>query len=126
MLAEHAKQVGSRIYAAHLNHGIRGEEADRDEQFCIEVAKDYGIRIFVHKADVPWLAKESGKSIELCARDVRYEFFSKVMRENSIPLLATAHNANDNLETVLFNLARGSGIAGLSGIPPKRECEGCA
>lgn len=113
-----------RIYAAHVNHGIRGEEADRDEAFCRKIAKEYGIKIFVCRLDIPSLAKKTSKSVELCARDERYAFFARVMRENGISLLATAHNANDNLETMLFNLARGTGISGLSGIPASRECEG--
>ena len=124
MLVGYAKKNGASVFAAHINHLIRGEEAERDEEFCRATAKEYGIPIFVHRVDIPSLAKETGKSIELCARDERYAFFAKVMRENSIPLLATAHNANDNLETMLFNLSRGSGLSGLCGIPPKRECEG--
>ena len=124
LLCRYAKIAGTKIYAAHVNHGIRGEEAQRDEDFCVRVAKKYGITAFVHKADIPVLAKERRQSVELCARDERYSFFAKVMKENSIPLLATAHNANDNLETVLFNLSRGSGLSGLCGIPPTRECDG--
>ncbi len=124
LLVKYATQNGASVYAAHVNHGIRGEEADRDEAFCRKVADGYGIPIFVHKANIPAMAKASGKSVELCARDERYAFFARIMHENSIPLLATAHNANDNLETMLFNLARGSGLSGLCGIPPTRSCEG--
>ncbi len=124
LLHKYADENGWNIFAAHVNHGIRGDEADRDEAFCKRVAEEYGIDIFVHHVDIPSLAKETSKSIELCARDERYAFFAKVMKENSIPLLATAHNANDNLETMLFNLARGTGLSGLAGIPEARECEG--
>ena len=124
LLMKYAKESCATIYAAHVNHGIRGDEADRDEEFCRKVATEYGIQFFSCKLDIPSLAKRSGKSIELAARDERYAFFAKIMRENSIPLLATAHNANDNLETMLFNLARGSGLAGLCGIPQTRSCEG--
>ena len=124
LLKKYADQNGTQIFAAHVNHGIRGEEADRDEAFCRAIAKDYGIPFFVHRVDIPSLARDTGKSVELCARDERYAFFARLMQENSIPLLATAHNSNDNLETMLFNLARGSGLSGLCGIPPKRECEG--
>ncbi len=124
LLTKYAAENGTKIYAAHVNHGIRGKEADRDEEFCRGVAEQYGIPFFTHKLNIPAIAKASGKSVELCARDERYAFFSRIMRENSIPLLATAHNANDNLETMLFNLARGSGLSGLCGIPHTRECEG--
>ena len=122
MLIKYARANGTSIYAAHVNHCIRGAEADRDEAFCASVAKDYGIPFFVKRVDIPALAQKLGKSVELCARDERYAFFAEIMRENSIPLLATAHNADDNLETLIFNLSRGSGLSGLCGIPPKRKC----
>ncbi len=124
LLHKYASASGWRVCAAHVNHGIRGDEADRDEAFCVRVAEEYGIPIFVHHVDIPSLAKQTSKSVELCARDERYAFFAKVMKESGIDLLATAHNANDNLETMLFNLARGTGLSGLSGIPATRECEG--
>ena len=123
MLAEYSRQCGVKVYAAHVNHMIRGEEADRDEAFCRSVAEKLGIEIFVCRRDVPTYAKESGKSIETAARDVRYEFFDSVMKEHDIPLLATAHNANDNLETMLFNMVRGCGLAGMCGIPESRFCK---
>ncbi len=121
MLCEYAKKSGTRIYAAHVNHMLRGKEADRDEAFCRETAKRLGVELFVCRRDVRAYAEQSGKSIETAARDVRYEFFEKVMREHSIPLLATAHNANDNLETMLFNMVRGCGLDGMCGIPETRS-----
>ena len=122
MLVEYSKESGAEIYAAHVNHGIRGAEADRDEEFCRARADELGVRIFVCKLDVPALAASEGKSVETAARDARYDFFHQVMRENNIPLLATAHNANDNLETMLFNMTRGCGLGGMCGIPPSRKC----
>ncbi len=110
-----------KLYAAHINHGIRGKEAERDRDFCLDVCKRSGVELFIHEADVPKLAKEKGLSIEAVARDVRYDFFAKVMEEKNIPVLATAHNADDNLETVIFRLARGASLRGLCGIPPVRE-----
>ena len=103
MLCEYREMTGAPIYAAHINHGIRGAEADRDQAFCQQVADSLGVRLFVLNADVPLIANERKMSIETAAREVRYEFFEKIMAENSIPLLATAHNANDNFETMLFN-----------------------
>ena len=123
MLSLYGAKHGTPIYAAHVNHGIRGKEADRDEEFCRRFADSLGIKLFVKRADVPKLAEQSGESIETAARRVRYEFFDGLMRDNAIPLLATAHNANDNLETMLFNLVRGSGPSGICGIPPSRLCE---
>lgn len=126
MLSVYSAATGAPIYAAHVHHGIRGEEADRDEAFCRSFADTLGIPFFVHHADVPALAKACGESIEATARRVRYAFFDELMREKNIPLLVTAHNANDNLETMLFNLIRGSGLGGMCGIPVSRLCEGGA
>ncbi len=124
MLYRHSKCTGAPIYALHINHGIRGSEAERDEQFCREFAKTLGITFFAEHIDIPTLAKEVGESVETAARNERYRIFSKYMTEKSIPILTTAHNADDNLETILFNLARGTGLGGLCGIPRVRRCDG--
>lgn len=124
MLVNQSKKTGATIYAAHVNHSIRGEEADRDEAFCRSTAKQLGVPIFVLHADVPREASKTGESIETAARRIRYEYFDRLMREHQLPLLATAHNANDNLETMLFHLVRGSGLSGLCGIPLTRTCDG--
>ena len=87
MLAEYAKQVGSRIYAAHLNHGIRGDEADRDEQFCKELCSRVGVEFFSKKLDIPSIASASGESVETAARNARYDFFYKIMKEMGIKIL---------------------------------------
>ena len=122
MLCRYAKQTGAPLYAAHVNHGIRGAEADRDEEFCRQHAAALGVPLFVHRADVPALAQKQGESIETTARQVRYAFFDELMRQREIPLLATAHNADDNLETMLYHLIRGSGLWGMAGIPITRRC----
>lgn len=124
MTVRHSRTHGGKVFAAHVNHMIRGEEADRDEQFCRRTADALGVPIFVCRRDVPAFARESSQSVETAARQVRYEFFDKVMAENGITLLATAHNANDNLETQIFNLARGCGLDGMCGIPETRPCDG--
>lgn len=108
------------LLLAHVNHGIRGEEALRDRTFCVDVAKARGLEIAILDADIPALAKERGQSIEEAARDVRYAFFADLMKERGIPLLLTAHHADDHLETILFRIARGTGLAGLGGIAPMR------
>lgn len=105
------------LKAAHLNHGIRGNEADRDEAFAKSICNKFGIPIVCERVDVPAAAKEKGQSLELCARELRYDFLTR----NSDGLIATAHTASDNVETCLLNLTRGSGTKGLCGIPPKRE-----
>ncbi len=124
LLCRYSKVFGARIYAAHVNHGIRGAEADRDEAFCREISQNYGVTFFCERVDVPKIAKQTGKSVELAARDERYAFFSRLMKQERIGLLAVAHNANDNLETVIYNMTRGSGLSGLCGIPVTRECDG--
>lgn len=123
--AKHCHENGSFFYAAHVNHGIRGDEAIRDRDFCVEIAKSCPEckEIFVLDADVPKMAAESGRSLETEARCARYDFFNKIMKEHGISILATAHNADDNLETLIFNLTRGSGARGMCGIPKIRECE---
>ena len=104
---------------------IRGEEADRDEKFARTICEQNGIEFLCVRENVPSLANKTGQSLELCARNVRYEAFGNICRQKGITAVATAHNACDNAETVLFNLTRGTGIKGLCGIPPKRAlCEG--
>ncbi len=118
------RHCDGKIYAAHVNHMIRGEEADRDEQFCRDVCASLGVELFVLRRDIPEFARRLGLSVETAAREARYAFFDELMQKHSIPLLATAHNANDNLETLIFNITRGTGLSGLCGIPPVRKCLG--
>lgn len=106
------------ITAAHVNHGIRGAEADRDEQFCKDLCNKLGITIYAFHINIPDLAKERGVSEEVAGRDARYEFFTGLAGENG--KIATAHNAQDSVETLMLNLCRGTGLRGLTGIPPVR------
>ena len=120
LLDQQAKKYGFPVTLVHVNHGIRGEEADRDEAFCRKVAKDYGYPILVTRADVPSLAKEHRRGLEEEARRLRYEVLSRAMDETGAKILVTAHHADDNLETLLFRLSRGSSLKGLGGIAPAR------
>ena len=120
LLAQRSREDGFSLTLAHVNHGIRGEEAERDAAFCQREAERLGLEICVLNADVPSLAEQNGHTLEEEARNVRYAFFEEVMREREIPVLATAHHADDQLETVLFRLCRGTGLRGLGGIPPTR------
>lgn len=110
---------GYSVAAVHVNHGIRGEEAIRDREFCRGFCRDRGIPFFCLDADVPAMRRQ-GESLETAARRVRYGYFAAVMGEQDYPLLAVAHNADDNLETVLFRICRGTGLRGMCGIPPVR------
>lgn len=105
------------ISAAHFNHKIRGDEALRDENFVINQCNNLGINLVLGSADVPQFAKDNHLSLELAARQLRYEFFSTIDTD----FIATAHTASDNIETVIFNLTRGTALTGLCGIPPMRE-----
>ena len=115
------------LYAAHINHNIRteafGNEAARDEKFCTSLCSSLGVELFIHNADVPKMAVTEGKSLETAARDVRYAFFAEIMKQKGIRILATAHNADDNFETQIFNLCRGCGVEGIGGIPTVRPLD---
>ncbi len=107
------------LYACHLNHNIRGEEAKRDEDFVVSLCEKLGVELFLKSANVCDIAKERKESLELCGRFCRYEFFGE-LSESLGAKIATAHTASDNIETVLYNVARGTSINGLCGIKPKR------
>ncbi len=114
-------ELGISVCAAHLNHMLRGEDSLSDEEFARAKCEKYGIDFISERADVAAIAKDTRESIELSARNVRYEFLMRAKEKLLATKIATAHNANDNLETILLNLARGSGIDGLSGIPVTRD-----
>jgi len=121
-LLHYLKGKCSNLLAIHVNHMIRGEEADRDEAFCRSVCKKYGVELLVFSVDIPALAREKRQGLEQTAREERYRIFNEVLSSNPrYKRIVTAHNANDNAETVVFNLARGSGANGLSGIKPVYE-----
>ena len=113
-------EMGFSVSALHVNHMIRGSEADRDEEFCFSLCKEKGVPFTAVRIDIPKEAKLSGESTELCARKNRYKAFIKHCEDNNIRYTATAHNADDNAETVLYNILRGSGTDGICGIPEKR------
>lgn len=108
-----------KIHAAHVNHLLRGDESNRDEMFVRKFCDRNSIKLSVLRADVAEIAKNSGKSIEECGRDIRYNFFQSLSSDKA--KIATAHNLNDCEETMLFNLARGAGLKGLCSIPAVRD-----
>ncbi len=109
--------LGITLSAAHLNHNLRGEESDRDEQYVRNLCERLNVPLIVGSADIKAEAEKRGESIELAARNIRYEF----LKQNASGPVATAHTASDNLETVIYNTARGSGTRGMGGIPPVRD-----
>jgi len=122
-LHRYCSEQNLHMYAAHVHHGIRGSEADRDEKHCRSTAETLGIPIYVFHVDVPALARERSVGMEECARTERYACLERVCQELGNPdmPIATAHNADDQLETVLFHMMRGSGLSGMTGIAPVRE-----
>ena len=106
------------ISACHFNHCIRGEEADSDECFCKKLCDNLGVEIFLGRDDVIAHSKTNKLSVEESARICRYAFFSRILAKKSIDFCATAHNMNDDAETLLLNLIRGSGVNGASAIEP--------
>ena len=105
------------IAAAHYHHGIRGEEADRDEGFVRGACETLGVPLTVGRGDVPQQAKERGLGLEECAREMRYAFLEQAAQG---AFIATAHSLSDCEETFLFNLSRGASLHGLTAIPPVR------
>lgn len=116
-LMEIKDKYNIEISAIHINHQLRGAESDRDEVFVKELCEKEGIPLIVKRVDVKLLAEQTGESIELAARRARYDAF----KELDCTLVATAHTADDSLETVVYNIARGTGLKGACGIPPVRD-----
>ncbi|MDR0946712.1 MAG: tRNA lysidine(34) synthetase TilS [Ruminococcus sp.] len=127
MLRSAAPKIGFTLKAIHINHNLRGDESFRDEKFCLSLCEKLGIEIFVRQVNVTEFAQTEKIGIEEAARILRYKAFGEIVKAdnpNGTNLVATAHNADDNAETVLFNLFRGSGLRGLCGIPKIREEDG--
>ena len=151
-LCDLCHKAGFHFAIAHCNFQLRGEESERDEQFVIELAKKYGVKIFVKKFDTKKYTEENKVSTQVAARELRYEWFDELLKEvlgtryqvsgkndsqenqefsshsthHSSPItchsfLLTAHHANDNIETLLMNFFKGTGIKGLQGILPKQR-----
>lgn len=108
-----------RLLCAHVNHLLRGREAEEDEAFVRKFCEERGVALQVLRADVGAMSREQGIGTEECGRNVRYSYFTEIASHPG-DLIVTAHNADDNAETVLLNLARGCGLRGLCGIPPRR------
>ncbi len=120
LLKSREAELGIEVLAAHFEHGIRGEESLRDCTFVENWCRENGIPCKVAHADVKACAEEKSMGLEEAARELRYAFLQKAAEELNCSRIATAHTADDNAETLLFNLCRGGGAAGLRGIPPVR------
>ncbi len=120
LLKKFQKKFQLKIAAFHLNHKIRGKDADRDESFCKKLCAALGVEFFTSSEDVPLHAKQKKLSLEEAGRNIRYDYLNKIAFEHGFNKIATAHNCDDNTETILLNVIKGTGLNGLTGIPIKR------
>lgn len=121
VLSEMQRDKGFGIVAVHVNHGLRGAEADADEAFVKQFCEERGVPLEVYHEDVRAIAKEKKQSAEEAGREVRRECFEQARIKHSGTKIALAHHQNDNAETFLFRLARGTGLKGLGGMAPVKE-----
>ena len=113
------KHLGVSLSAAHCNFHLRGEESERDEQFCVSLCERLGITLHRIHFDTQFYARQHKVSIEMAARDLRYRYFAQLAKDIKVDGICVAHHRDDNVETVILNLLRGSGVDGLAGIAPK-------
>ena len=121
LLAKDRERLKTEIAVAHVNHQLRGSESDGDEEFVTGLARQYDVPVYVERADTAGYAASNKVGIQEAARELRYQFFDRVLLSHGFNKTATAHTADDNAETILLNLCRGAGVSGLSGIPPFNE-----
>ena len=123
LFSHYAREKGIPFAAFHLNHGIRGTEADGDMEFCRSLCESFGVPFDTSTVDIPAIARETGEGIEKTARRERYRHLCERARALGFSAVLTAHSATDNLETVLLHILRGGGGNALCGIPPVRPME---
>ncbi len=121
VLCELCKQSGYEFSIAHCNFQLRGDDSERDEQFVRELGEKYGVAFYAVKFDTKRIAKERKVSTQEAARELRYQWFEEIRVAGGYSYILTAHHADDNIETVLMNFFRGTGIKGLRGIEPKHD-----
>lgn len=120
ILNEIKNELNFKIYVAHINHMIR-EEADSETEYVKEFCKNLGIECYIKRIDVVEIANNLKRGTEETGRQIRYEFFNEILEKTNSNKIATAHNNNDKVETILMNILRGSGTSGLKGIEAIRD-----
>lgn len=120
ILNELKSELNFKIYVAHINHMIR-EEADEETEYVKETCKKLEIECYIKRIDVIKIANNLKRGTEETGRQIRYEFFNEILEKTASNKIATAHNNNDKVETILMNVLRGSGVSGLKGIEAKRN-----
>jgi tRNA(Ile)-lysidine synthase len=118
LLLELRDELGVTVCVVHLNHQLRGRAADADERFVARLSKDLGLECFIERVDVAARAKREKLNVEDAARRARFDYFGALVHQRKITRVATAHTADDQAETVLAHILRGSGLAGIAGIHP--------
>ncbi len=121
VLNEARNDVAFDLGVAHINHLLRSQESERDEAFVRDTAAGYGLPFFLKRADVRGYAALHGLSLQHAGRDIRYQFLDEIADNEGFTRIATAHNLDDQIETFILRLIKGSGIRGLSAIPPVRD-----
>ena len=119
LLLELRGEMGIVLSVAHFNHTLRGEESEADHAFVRDLAREHGVEFHDERGDVALRARERALSTEAAAREARYEFFWSVIQDNRLDKVATAHTLDDQAETILLRLIRGTGTRGLTGIHPE-------
>ncbi len=117
VLAHLLSALNFDVSLAHCNFNLRGKESDLDEEFVVKLGEKLNINVFKIHFNTTEFAKEHKQSTQIAARELRYNWFQKLIEQNSFDYVLTAHHADDNLETFLINLTRGSGLDGFTGIP---------
>ncbi len=120
ILNEIKSELNFQIYVAHINHMIR-KEADEETEYVKKFCKNLGIECYIKRIDVVGIANNLKRGTEETGRQIRYEFFNEVLKKTNSNKIATAHNNNDKVETIIMNILRGSGTSGLKGIEPIRD-----
>jgi len=121
VLKELQDSLQFQLYAAHVNHGLRGRDADQDAEFARDLCNKWSVPFYLKEADVRSLAKSLNQTEEEAGRLVRYGFFNEILEKVNGNKIATAHHRNDQAETILHNIIRGTGMQGLAGIKPVRD-----
>ncbi|WP_179338548.1 tRNA lysidine(34) synthetase TilS [Winogradskyella ludwigii] len=121
VLAYLCKNLNLNFSLAHCNFNLRAEESNKDEDFVLELAEALDVEIFIQNFDTQAYADENKRSIQMAARELRYDWFKELAQQLKFDYILTAHHADDNLETFLINFTRGTGLNGLTGIPVKND-----
>ena len=122
LLEELRSELGIVVSVVHFNHKLRGKASDADEKFVAALAEKFGMTLHLGRGDVAGKAKREKANLEDAARRARYAFFERLAEQGAIDIVATAHTMDDQAETVLAHILRGTGIAGLAGIHPRSGC----